>query len=208
VDLLFIAMTEYESRAFFELNKVEIKPIMDMPDKPEFPNGWHTLILGLAGAALVMIIVSGCTAPKNLMARKDCEDKMRLVIEAMRARTDTIINYRIDTFVVMETKHDTTVKVDTFIHTVEKERLKLVWQVKHDSLWIQAQCRADTIYIPVKETTIKQGSTDGLAPPTEKEGWWRWWHWILLALILGATVWVAIFIKDFVKTTRDINKDD
>jgi hypothetical protein len=182
-------MTEpdYQTRQIFEPSK-NSKPLMDMPDPPGFPSGWHWLILLGAAFGFIMILASGCTPSKSMIARKDCDEKMRLVLEAMRARTDTIVVYRTDTIVIREFRSDTVLKLDTLIHTIEKERLRVQWQVIRDTMHITAKCKTDTIYRTVAETTIKQGSPSGLVLPAEKEadGVPGWVYLAGLLILAGA----------------------
>jgi hypothetical protein len=153
-----------------------LDPAPRRPDKQERLMRVFALVLI---AVFIYLMATGCTSPKSMMARKDCDDKMRLVVEAMRARTDTFVIYRTDTIIARSVRSDTILKIDTLVHTIEKERLRVQWQIRRDTMHIQAQCRTDTIYRTVAETTIKQGSLTTLVPEEKESSFMPGWLWLV-----------------------------
>lgn len=123
--------------------------------------------------AIIVALVTGCGPSFHLKQAK----KHILKAEAMGAKwgTDTvwrelavpIESVRLDTLIV--------VRLDTV--KLEKERLKIeIKRLKGDTVFVQAECRADTIRELVPMVTEKRIEVKTGIP----------WYWLAVALIAGA----------------------
>lgn len=131
----------------------------------------------------LVFFLSSCSVEKqiNRHLKQSARQYKKAISKGYEPRADTI--YIKDTVITTEVRHDTTIinKVgDTVI--IEKERLKLKYIQLKDSIFIEAECLADTIYrdipVSVQETIFPEKKfLDYLGINT-------WWKKALLGLFL------------------------
>jgi hypothetical protein len=126
-------------------------------------------------ALLVMIyLLSGCSPARKLKRA----EKLIAKAEEQGAK------WHVDTVTVEVPVFVPSVRVDSTIVikagdtvTIEKERLKVRYiRLKGDTIKIEAECAADTIYKKIPVTIVKT---------IKSKGGIKWW-WIPIALLVGA----------------------
>ena len=97
------------------------------------------------------------------------------------------------TLTIDEVRHDTAFipsEGDTVF--INKDRLRIKYVTRNDSVFIQGECKADTIYktieIPTEKIEItKQSNLEYL---TEKLG--KWIKWLIALIFVGMIIWFVI----------------
>jgi hypothetical protein len=104
--------------------------------------------------------------------------------------------------VVPKISHDTTFivvrDIDTFI--IEKERLKVTIRKEFDTLYVDAECDADTI------TIYRQIKAPLYTSTEHKHNRWKWWVWLIIGLALGMIIRFAFQITKIFLNIPTVNR--
>ena len=111
------------------------------------------LIVGLFWVWAIMIVFSGCGTEKKIdyQLKESARHMGKAIKLGYERKTDTV--YRADTTYIKEIKHDTAFIFKPAGDTIEiiKERLKWRYITRNDSVFIEAECKADTVIKKVIE---------------------------------------------------------
>lgn len=101
-------------------------------------------------------------------------------LQGAKWRIDTI--YNTIEVPVPEIKHDTLFKMTTDTVKIFKDRLRMKYYMKHDTVYLEGECLPDTIKVTVpvevtKTLQAKQGTP--------------WWVWVLVACVFIVGLWMG-----------------
>lgn len=109
-----------------------------------------------------------------LFSLSSCYTKKRAIEKFCSQDSNIVIINHIDTFLVKETKHDTTFSIQVDSVFIQKDKLQIVYKRIKDSIFIEGKCIADTI-IKIKPITLKVPCN---CKSCELVWWRKWFNYI------------------------------